>query len=426
MENINKALRYLSKYIMNAKNIRRNREDRGIMKILMLSCEYPPKNVGGLSNHVYFLSHQLSKIGHEVHVITCVEGIAALYENDDGVKVHRVHPYNIDTEDFIKWVMHLNYSMIEEASKLIRSAGRFDIIHAHDWLAAYSARAIKLSFSIPMVCTIHATEYGRNKGIRTEMQKYISSVEWMLTYEAWKVVVCSDHMKQEVNSVLGAAWEKIWVIPNGIDINCFEFSFDWLSFRRGFAFDNEKIIFYVGRHVFEKGIHLLVEAAHKIISEYNDVKFVIAGAGPMTEEMKNRVRDMGVENKFVFPGYIDLGTKNKLYKVANVAVFPSLYEPFGIVAIEAMAAECPVVVSDVGGLSEIINHRENGLKMISDSANSLADNVVEILKDEGLSNFMKNNAKNTVKERYTWIKIADITAEMYNMVKLESRGTEWE
>lgn len=401
-------------------------EDRDVMKILMLSCEYPPKNVGGLSNHVYFLSHALSKLGHEVHVITCIEGSVALHENDNGVQVHRVYPYKIDTEDFVKWVMHLNYAMIEEAIKLITTLGKFDIIHAHDWLATYSAKAIKLSFSIQMVCTIHATEHGRNNGIKTEMQKYISSVEWMLSYEAWKVVACSNYMKEEINSILGASWEKIWVIPNGVDDNCFDFSFDSVSFRRRFACDNEKIIFFVGRHVFEKGIHLLIEAANKIINEYNDVKFVIAGTGPMTGEMKNAIRNIGIEDKFVFPGYIDLDTKNKLYKVSNAAVFPSLYEPFGIVALEAMAAECPVVVSDVGGLSEIINHRENGLKMIPDSANSLADNVIEILKNEELANIMRNNAKQIVKERYTWDKVATITVDMYEMVKLEAKGTGWE
>lgn len=395
------------------------------MKILMLSYEYPPKSIGGLSNHVYFLSHELNKLGNEVHVVTCMEGSASSYENDDGVYVHRVYPYRLTTDDFVKQVMHLNYALIEESTKLIRSLKNFDIIHAHDWLVAYSAKALKLSFSIPMVCTLHATEYGRNNGIRTELQRYISEVEWMLSYEAWKVVVCSNYMKQEVSNIFGVPYEKTWVIPNGVDTSSFEMEFDWLSFRRGFAPDNEKIVFYVGRHVFEKGIHLLIDAAPKIVNEYNDVKFVIAGKGPMTDEIKNKIHNTSIERNFIFTGYIDLDTKNKLYRVSNAAVFPSLYEPFGIVALEAMAAGCPVVASDVGGLSEIINHGENGFKMIPKSSDSLANNVVEILKNENLANTMKCNAKNMVKEKYTWNNVAVLTDCMYKMVKAEAKDADW-
>jgi glycosyltransferase involved in cell wall biosynthesis len=396
------------------------------MKILMLSWEYPPKNVGGLSNHVFYLSHALRKLGHEVHVITCEEGDAPVEENNNGVYVHRVTPYKIDTEDFSKWVMHLNFAMIEEATRLINYGGKFDLIHAHDWLSAFTAKALKWSFKIPMVSTIHATEYGRNGGIRTDMQRYISSTEWFLTYESWKVVACSNYMRQQVKDLFGSPWDKIWVIPNGVEPQKFNFNFDSLEFRRNYAEDNEKIIFYVGRHVFEKGIHLLVEAARGIVKSYNNSKFVIAGTGPMTEELKNRVRDMGIEKKVLFVGYMNDEDRDKLYKVADVAVFPSLYEPFGIVALEAMAAGCPVVVSNTGGLGEIIEHKVNGLKSINGSSESITDNVSQLLYDNDLANILKENALKTVYEKYTWNKVAELTVEMYELVREEAKGTEWE
>ena len=396
------------------------------MKILMLSWEYPPKNVGGLSNHVYYLSQALSKMGHEIHVITCEEGTAPIEEKDNGVFVHRVTPYKIDTSDFTKWVMQLNFAMVEEAVKIITTSGKFDIIHAHDWLSAFSAKTLKWSFKIPTVCTIHATEYGRNGGVRTDMQRYISSTEWFLSYEAWKVVACSNYMRHQISKIFSVPWEKIWVIPNGVEPEKFNFEFDWLDFRRKYARDEEKIIFYVGRHVFEKGIHLLIESAQGIIARYNNSKFIIAGTGPMTNELKHRVRQMGIEGKFIFTGYMSDEHRDKLYKVANVAVFPSLYEPFGIVALEAMSAGCPVVVSDTGGLGEIVEHKVNGLKTINGSSQSIIDNISQLLYDEGLANRIKENALKSVYEKYTWNKVAETTVAMYNWVREEAKGTEWE
>ncbi|MFL0195236.1 glycosyltransferase family 4 protein [Clostridium sp. WILCCON 0269] len=395
------------------------------MKVLMISWEYPPKTIGGLSNHVYYLSHSLCERGNEVHVITCEEGTAPIDENDKGVFVHRVTPYAIDTQDFTKWVMQLNFAMVERAVRLINESGEFDLIHVHDWLTAFCAKTLKWSFRIPLVCTIHATEYGRNGGINTVTQRYISATEWMLTYESWKVIACSNYMKNQINKIFSAPEEKIWVISNGVNVEKFEFEFDWLSFRRKYAMDNEKIIFCVGRHVFEKGIHLLIEAAPSIINRYNDSKFIIAGTGPMTEELKDKVRYSGLESKFLFTGYMDEMEKDKLYRVANAAVFPSLYEPFGIVALEAMAAGCPVVVSDTGGLSEIVEHGKNGLKCINGNANSIADNVVGLLYDEEFSKYISDNGKDTVKDEFTWNKIADLTLRMYHQVLEEAGGTEW-
>lgn len=390
----------------------------------MLSWEYPPKNVGGISTHVYYLAREIIALGHEVHVITCEEGLAPKEENDKGVYVHRVSPYKIYTGDFTKWVMHMNYAMIQEAISLITLRGKFDIIHAHDWLSAYSAKVLKCSFNMPMVCTIHATEHGRNGGIRTEMQYYISQVEWMLCYEAWKIVTCSYYMRQEVTDIFRPTWEKIWVIPNGVTKPP-ELEFDPESFRKQYANKDEKIMLYVGRHVFEKGIHVLTEAAKEVVHRIGNVKFVIVGSGPMTEETKDKVRYLGIESKFVFTGYVDSDTKNKLYQIADASIFPSLYEPFGIVALEAMAAGCPVVVSDVGGLGEIINHRQNGLKAYVGSANSLADNIIELLVNDEMAKNLKSKAIKDVMDKYTWKKVAMLTCKMYDMVKEEAKSTEW-
>lgn len=396
------------------------------MRILMLSWEYPPKSVGGLSTHVYFLAKSLKKLGHEVHVITCNEEGAETYEEDFGVFVHRVSPYLLDTEDFTKWVMHLNFAMVEEAVKLINKSGKFDIIHSHDWLSLYSSKLLKWTYNIPLICTIHATEHGRNSGIRTDMQKYISSAEWLLTFESWKVIACSQYMKEEIKNIFTLPEDKIEVIPNGIDMDSFNLQFDKEEFRKKYALDDEKIIFCIGRHVYEKGVQLLIEAAPDIINNCENTKFIIAGKGEMTEGLKERVRGLGLEKKILFVGYMENEEKIKMYKVADAAVVPSLYEPFGIVALEAMAAGCPVVISDVGGLKELVEHKVNGLKAVAGSRDSLRDNLLMILKDEELHKAVGENCNEFISNKYNWDNIALETSKLYEKVQDEAKETEWE
>jgi glycogen(starch) synthase len=383
----------------------------------MLSWEYPPRNIGGLSNHVYNLSHALKDRGHEVYVITCIEGNAPKDEVDQGVYVRRVSPYKIETEDFVKWVMHLNYAMIEEGIKLIDEIGEVEIIHAHDWLTTYAAKVLMLSYRITMLSTIHSTEYGRNNGIRTEMQRYISAAENMLIKESSKIIVCSKFMKQQVMDTFGIKADRIKIIPNGVEMKKITASSNLGEFRKKFAEDSEKIVFFIGRHVFEKGIHVLIEAIPRILREYEKVKFVIAGSGPMSEELKELSMNLGLDSKVSFAGYLGDTDKSKLYQVADIAVFPSLYEPFGIVALEAMVSGCPVVVSDTGGLNEIIQHKKNGLKATTGSSESIAENILELLENNKLRERLKIAAIKKVKENYTWDSVAELTENLYIEIK---------
>lgn len=396
------------------------------MKILMISWEYPPRNVGGVSNHVYYLSKNLKKLGHEVHVLTCLEEGDITEDEDNGVIVHRVTPYALPSEDFTKWVMHLNFAMLEAAIRIINCEGKFEVIHCHDWLALYTGKALKTAYNIPIVTTIHATEHGRNGGITNQLQHYISSAEWLLTYESWKLITCSEHMKEEVKEIFSIPEDKIYTISNGVSLDEYEINFDSIEFRKKYALKEEKLVFYVGRHVYEKGIQVLIDAAPDIISTNNKVKFVIAGQGSMTEELKHKVKLLGLENKIIFTGYMKNEEKVKMLKVSNAVVLPSLYEPFGIVALEAMAAKCPVVVSDVGGLNEIVKHRINGMKAIAGSKDSLKYNIIELFNDDTLASKLKENAYRVISEVYSWDNIARKTEKVYEKVQEEAKGTEWE
>ena len=385
------------------------------MKILMLTWEYPPRIVGGIARVVHDLSKRLIKDGHEVTVITYRDGNVPEYENDKGVEVYRVDNYMIHPNNFIDWIMQLNFNLIAKATEIIQKEGKFDVIHAHDWLVTYAAKSLKQSFNLPMVATIHATEAGRNSGIHDDTQRYINDTEWLLTYEATEVIVNSNYMKGHVQGLFGLPFDKISVIPNGINLNNFTGIDRDYDFRRRFAMDNEKIILYVGRLVYEKGVQHLISAMPKILENYHDSKLVIAGKGGMIDELKSQVESMGLSNKVYFTGYLNQKEVQKMYKCADVAVFPSTYEPFGIVALEAMLAGIPTVVSDIGGLNEIVEHGVNGMKSYTGNPNSIADSVLSLLFDPQLAMNVTKNAKNKVKDEFNWQKIAQDTHYIYEL-----------
>ena len=379
----------------------------------MLTWEYPPRIVGGIARVVNDLSKRLIKDGHEVTVVTYREGDAPYYELDKGVKVYRVDNFMINANNFIDWIMQLNFNMVAKASEIMQKEGAFDVIHAHDWLVAYAAKTLKNSYDIPLISTIHATEAGRNSGIRDEQQKYINDTEWMLTYESTEVIVNSNYMKNELQRLFGLPFEKINVVPNGVNtLNYSGIERDY-DFRRRYAMDNEKIILFMGRLVYEKGIQHLITAMPKILNGYHDAKLVVAGKGGMIDELRAQANALGLGEKVYFAGYVNGKDVGKLYKVADVAVFPSTYEPFGIVALEAMLAEVPVVVSDIGGLNEIVQHRENGMKCYAGNANSIADSILELLYDPQLSANVVKKAKAKVRNEYSWNKIAQNTHFIY-------------
>ncbi len=379
----------------------------------MLTWEYPPRVVGGISRVVHDLSHRLIKDGHEVTVVTYKEGNVEDFENDGGVKVYRVNNYMINPNNFIDWIMQLNFNLISKATEIINKKGPFDVIHAHDWLVTYAAKTLKDAFKIPIIATIHATESGRNSGIHDETQRYINDSEWLLTYEATEVIVNSNYMKNELQRLFGLPYEKINVVPNGVNLNLYNGVEKDYNFRRQYAADNEKIILYVGRLVYEKGIQNLIAAMPKILNGYHDSKLIIAGRGGMIDELRDEVRRLGIDNKVYFTGYLSLDKVTKMYKCADVAVFPSTYEPFGVVALEGMLSGTPVVVSDVGGLNEIVDHRVNGMKSYAGNPNSIADSILELLYNPGLCAEISKNAKAKVKSQYNWNKIAQDTHFIY-------------
>lgn len=390
--------------------------------ILMLSWEYPPHVVGGLARHVHALSRELADRGHRVCVLTrAIQGYPPV-SVDEGVDVVRVRPYFQEPHDFRLWVNHLNFAMLETGVGLLRDFEGPVVIHAHDWLVAHAARGLKNLYRAPLVATIHATEHGRQRGIHDAGQQYINDVEWWLTYEAWRVIVCSQAMHREVRNLFGLSADKVAVIPNGIHLG--EERGAGGPPREAFAAPGERLLFHIGRLVPEKGAGVLLESIPLLLRRH-PVRVVIAGVGPYGEELRQKAVKLGVADRVKFVGWVDDPTAAALYRYADVAVAPSTYEPFGIVALEAMAAGAPLVVSDTGGLAEIVRHGENGLKARPGSAISLTEQIDRLLMDRPLARRLALAARHEAEERYSWSGVARATADVYDEVLAECAGTEW-
>lgn len=391
------------------------------MRVLMISWEYPPVSIGGLASHVEELSQALVEEEVEVHLITQGGEASDKYAEEDGVYVYRADKPDISTPDFLTWAMLMNYNFLEVANRLLDDLD-FDLIHVHDWLVGFTGKTLKHSYHLPLVATIHATESGRNHGIYDSHQKYINDVEWLLGYEAWRVICCSEYMQEEIHGLFQTPKDKIDIINNGVNLDTFDVEVE-AGFKEKYTDGN--LVFYIGRLVQEKGVQHLLEAVPQVLSAAPNTEFVIAGKGPKLDELKDQAHKMGIADHVTFPGYISEEEKEKLYQVADTAVFPSLYEPFGIVALEAMASKTPVVVSGVGGFDEIVDDGQDGLKALPGNPDSLAEKIVKLLTDYSYADSLCDNGYRKAVEEYSWQGIARQTKEVYNQVLTEYLDSEW-
>lgn len=400
------------------------------MRVMMLSWEYPPRIVGGISPHVYDLSQQLVKQGIEVHVVTKHTPLAPDEEVEpSGVHVHRVH-LDETPNDFLHEIQLLNDATEDRVRLLLedwRRGGQPTVFHAHDWLSLDAARTLKYEYSLPMVATVHATEEGRNQGIHNEMQRYIHEQEYWLTYEAWRTIVCTEYMKGEVARSFNVPVDKIDVIYNGVVASKFEFEWteeEHAAWRLKFAKPDEPIVMYVGRFVREKGIHVLLNAASAILARQPKTRFVIVGGGNRAQ-FERFVRWYGLQDRVVFTGFMANRNLHQMYRIADVAVFPSLYEPFGIVALEGMAAGAPVVASDAGGLREVVRHDETGTLHFAGDPASLAWAVLRVLDDPERAQRLAAAARARLQTEFNWANIATQTIDVYDRVWEEFLSSYW-
>jgi glycogen(starch) synthase len=386
------------------------------LRILILSWEYPPIVEGGLARHVRKLSEQLVAAEDvEVHVLTRGDESMPPDQEIEGVVVHRVREPGRprDLHEFVAWVEHMNADMLAAGVDL-GDRYAFDVVHGHDWLIASAGDHLARRFRCPLVMTIHATEYGRHQGwVDKHPQSYIHGVEQWVTNRADRVVTCSHYMRGHVADIYGLEEARIHVIPNGIDPMDLVPVDDLDALRSRFAKPDQKLVLLCGRLQYYKGFQIALEALRPVIRGHRDVRFLVAGSGTHEAELKAQARKLGLMRHGTFLGWIGDDVLHSLYRIADLCVIPSLYEPFGLVALEAMASGCPCIVADTGGLREIVPEDERvGLRFNGGDPEHLAIMVERLLTDDPLRERLVVEASEHVL-RFDWVDIARQTAEVY-------------
>ncbi|OES44659.1 hypothetical protein BA724_08765 [Domibacillus iocasae] len=373
--------------------------------ILLLTWEYPPNIVGGMARHVHGLAESLVASGREVIVLTASHHGAPQHEVISGVHIYRTGPLHKGEQDFLKQTSDLNLCLFQKGIELIRN---YDIalIHTHDWLTGDAAILLAEQHQLPLVSTIHATEHGRNNGLHNELQRTIASKEKVLIASSDTVIVCSQPMKEELRVFYEAAEKDIYVIPNGVEFEGNVSTHTRFSHLKPF-------IFSIGRMVFEKGFQTFFNIHLKNLKKEN-IQFIIAGKGPLLETWREEVKKRGLENKIHFVGYVSDEERKALFQTCEAAVFPSLYEPFGIVALEAMAFQKPVIAAATGGLKSFVLHKQTGLLFEPGNAEDLSAKLAAILDQPDYANELGINGHEMAKELYSWNHISAQTEKVYD------------
>ncbi len=393
------------------------------MRVLMLSWEYPPHLIGGLGKHVAEIAPRIAAAGVELNLVTPRLAGGAPEETAErkgaAVRVHRVDATWSEAGDFYDGVAAVNLQLSRFIEEDLLPKRGFDLVHVHDWLVSFAAIEAKRLTNTPLVATIHATEYGRNHGnIGSPLQRKIHEAEWLLSYQSWKIVCCSHFMKDEVQRAFYCPPDKVVVIPNGVDPTKFRRLRDeaLAEFRAGFALPYEQLIVTVGRVVYEKGVQVLVQAMPEILAKWPNAKAVVTGAGYYLDDLKSLSDQLKLGPKMLFTGFLPEHIRDRLLAVADVVALPSLYEPFGIAALEAMAAGAPLVVSDVGGFGEIVRHLDNGITIYPNSPSSLAWGILETLAHPDEARRRAAVALAEIDTIYNWRSIARRTVGLYQEV----------
>jgi glycogen synthase len=388
------------------------------MRILHLSWEYPPVMYGGLGRHVHALAETQAARGHEVVVITQAASGHPADDVVNGVRVIRVARDAPDVDDwrerFIEWTFGFNVAVARAGIALARE-WRPDVVHGHDWLVAQAAVLVQESAQVPFVLTVHATEAGRQSGVlTTDLSRDIDSTEDWGVRHADAVIVCSDVMRDEVATLFGREASGIAVIPNGIDPE------EWRTtdarrrtMRRRYG---TPLVVYAGRLEVEKGVQTLIDAMPLLRRSVPGARAVVIGEGGAARDLRAHARRRRLGDVITFLGYVSETDLRALVGAADVAVVPSLYEPFGFVALEAIVLGAPLVVARTGGLATIVDDGRTGWQFAPGDARALAGTLSEALSDPREARRRVTAARADVVARYGWPTIAEQTDAVYRGV----------
>lgn len=372
----------------------------------MLSWEYPPLVVGGIAAHVEGLATALARAGHEVVVASLHHAGTPDDAVVDGVRVLRADPALpwLPDENLVARMASANHQLVQLVAQL--GDWRPDVVHAHDWLVAWAGDTLKTLLGVPLVATIHATERGRHGGhLPPGLPGEINSVEWWLTYQAREVIACSRFMVREVVQGFELPPEKVHLVPNGVDVA------HWAAGPS--SGEHRPLVVAWGRVQYEKGFQVLARAIGELRHRVPGISCVIAGRGTYLPELQTHVDMEGVSDLVHLAGFVPDDELKALLAEAACVVIPSLYEPFGIVALEGMAAGAPTIVARTGGLAEIVEGTGAGLLFEPGNHHELADRIAEVIARPATAESLREHANALLRRTYTWDAIAASTVDVY-------------
>jgi glycosyltransferase involved in cell wall biosynthesis len=371
-------------------------------------------SVGGTAVAVTELSAAMERHGHEVHVFTRMAPGQRYHERVDGVHYHRC-PYPAH-HDFVDDVNNMCRAIVDRVFTVEDMIGNFDIVHAHDWLAANAMIWIKQGRGPKCVLTIHSTEYARcGNAFPGGRSQRVRDQERAGTYWADKVVCVSNATKNEVMWMYEVPEWKVHAIYNGVSSDRFAKDVDVAAVKHAYGIGPlDPTVLFCGRLEWQKGPDLLVEAIPRVLGGHGNAKFVFAGDGGMRPQLEHRAWQIGAGPSVRFLGFRGGDSLVELYKMADVVCVPSRNEPFGIVILEAWSAEKPVVATDVGGPNEFVHPDFDGYK-IAPHPDSIAWGLGALMSDFEKARWMGRNGRRTVLERFSWDVIASHTLGVYGI-----------
>ncbi len=387
------------------------------MRILHLTWEYPPVMYGGLGRHVHALADAQAANGHDVVVITQAPNSAAParvpWGSTGPVTVVRatVDPSTHDPRDLLAHVAEMECEFTGRGQALFAD-WRPDVIHAHDWMVAHAAVALRRDCGAPLTATIHATEAGRNRGwVTTDLSTSIHALEWWLANTSDAVITCSHTMRDEVRTLFGVS--SAHVVKNGIEPSDWqrpEFETARISAENA---DAHPLIAYTGRVEWEKGLQTLVAAMPGLRQAHPGIRLLVAGRGSYLDDVQRQAAHLGLDGAVRFLGWVSEEELRAIVAAADLAVAPSLYEPFGLVALEAAAIGTPLVVSLTGGLAEFADGGRRALTFTPGDVASLERAVTEALSDPRATHERAERARESILADYSWRDLAEQTIGVY-------------
>jgi glycogen(starch) synthase len=376
------------------------------MRVLMLSWEFPPQSVGGVASHVDGLSRAMAAAGHDVALLTLAHPGIPADSTSDGVRVLRARtdlPWLPD-DDLVARVASANHHLVQLTTRL--GEWRPEVVHAHDWQVAWAADSLAVLHHAKLVATFHGTARGQHGGrVPPGEPGTIHAVESWLAHRAAEVLANSRFMLREIVGGFELPLERAHLIPNGIDPT-------WWSTGE-LPGSREPLVFTWGRVQYEKGFQVLTRAMSRLRGRVPGIHCVIAGRGSYLPELQSQIELEGVSDIIHLAGFLDDDRLRDTVHHAGCVVIPSLYEPFGIVALEALAGGAPLVVARTGGLAELVEGTGAGLLFEPGNADELATCIETVLNADALADEMREHGAELLADRYSWQAIAGATAAVY-------------